>query len=178
MGIELLDRERVARLRAARLTYPEVGRTAGDLPQGYRIIRRTAHLPAATDFATAAHDLLHWQVQRRAGLRVAASDEQVSPQAVAVVSIGIGPLAMPAPCRVVYVVDQPHRRGFAYGTLPGHPASGEEAFILERHNDGPTTFTIIAFSRPASTLAKLAGPLARRVQDVITNRYLRAFSAR
>jgi uncharacterized protein (UPF0548 family) len=177
VGVELLDRERVARLRADRLTYPEVGRTAGDLPQGYRIVHRTAQLPAATDFETAALDLLRWQVQQRAGLRVAASDRQVSPQAVVVVGIGIGPLVVPAPCRVVYVVDQPRRRGFAYGTLPGHPESGEEAFILERHDDGTATFTITAFSRPASTLAKLAGPLARRVQDVITNRYLHAFNA-
>ena len=28
-----------------------------------------------------------------------------------------------APCRVVYVIDEPDVRGFAYGTLPGHPES-------------------------------------------------------
>ena len=35
------------------------------------------------------------------------------------------------PARVVYVVDEPARRGFAYGTLHGHPESGEEAFLVE-----------------------------------------------
>jgi uncharacterized protein (UPF0548 family) len=74
----------------------------------------------------------------------------------------------------VYVIDEPRRRGFAYGTLPGHPECGEEAFLLERHDDGRVTFTIIAFSRPAHALAKLAGPLVRRIQDAITGRYLRA----
>jgi uncharacterized protein (UPF0548 family) len=61
--------------------------------------------------------------------------------------------------------------------LPGHPESGEEAFILQRHDDGTITFTITAFSRPAEMLATIAGPLGRRIQDAMTNRYLRAFSA-
>jgi uncharacterized protein (UPF0548 family) len=75
------------------------------------------------------------------------------------------------------VIDEPHRRGFAYGTLPGHPESEEEAFVLTRRDDGGTTFTITAFSRPVSIPAKLAGPLGRRVQDAVTHRYLRAFGA-
>jgi hypothetical protein len=56
---------------------------------------------------------------------------------------------MRAPCRVVYVIDEPRRRGFAYGTLPGHPESGEEAFVLEQRDDGTIASNIIAFSRPA-----------------------------
>lgn len=129
MTVEQLDPERVAMLRAARLTYAEVGRTAANLPDGYRNINRSARLPTATDFATATHDLLHWQVQRRAGLRVAASSDTVTPRTVVVlgigISIGIGRLAVRAPCRVVYVVDERRCQGFAYGTLPGHPESGE-----------------------------------------------------
>jgi uncharacterized protein (UPF0548 family) len=174
--VELLAPNRVALLRTEQLTYPEIGRTAGELPQDYRIINRTARLPAGTDFDRAAHNLLHWQVQQRAGLRVAASSERITPQAVVVLRIGIGPLAVQAPCRVVYVIDEPDRRGFAYGTLPGHPESGEEAFILERPNNGTVTFTVTAFSRPASTLAKLAAPLGRYIQNIITTRYLHAFN--
>ncbi|HEY7597377.1 MAG TPA: DUF1990 domain-containing protein [Actinophytocola sp.] len=175
MAIELLEPARAAALRTQRLTYPEVGATAGDLPRGYRVITRTAALPAGVDLDGAARELFRWQVQQRAGLRVAVSDERVVPDAVVVLSFGIGPLAVRAPCRVVYVVDEPQRRGFAYGTLPGHAESGEEAFVLERRADGSATFTITAFSRPATALAKLAGPLGRRVQDLATARYLRAF---
>ena len=90
---------------------------------------------------------------------------------------GVEPLAMRAPCRVVYVIDEPRRRGFAYGTLPGHPESGEEAFILDHRDDGTIAFNIIAFSRPASILAKLAGPIGRIVQDAMTRRYFRALGA-
>lgn len=176
VDVELLDSGRVASLRAARLTYAEVGGTAGDVPRGYRIISRSVRLPIAVDFAVAVRDLFEWRVQQRAGLRVAASDERVGPAAVVELRIGIGVLAVRAPCRVVYVVDEPHRHGFAYGTLPGHPETGEEAFILEQRDDGNATFTITAFSRPASVPAKLAGPLGRRVQDAVTDRYLRAFS--
>jgi uncharacterized protein (UPF0548 family) len=175
MAVELLDPARTAALRAARLTYPEVGATARTLPGEYRIIRRTARLPAA-GFEAATRDLFGWRVHERAGLRVAASDARVSPDAVVVLRIGIGPLAVRAPCRVVYVVDEPARRGFAYGTLPGHAERGEEAFVLERQDDGTTIFTITAFSRPATLLARCAGPLGRRVQDLVTERYLAALA--
>jgi uncharacterized protein (UPF0548 family) len=79
---------------------------------------------------------------------------------------------MTAPCRVVYVIDEPDRWGFAYGTLPGHHESGEEAFVLHRTDDGRSVLSITAFSRPATALAKLAGPFGRGAQSLITNRYL------
>jgi uncharacterized protein (UPF0548 family) len=69
---------------------------------------------------------------------------------------------------VTYVLDEPRHRGFAYGRLPGHPERGEEAFALELHDDGAVTFTITAFSRPASLPAKAGGPLSRAVQARIT----------
>ncbi len=92
--------------------------------------------------------------------------------------LGIGPAAIRIPCRVAYVVDEPGQRGFAYGTLPGHPESGEERFVLKQHRDGTITIEITAFSRPASRLASLGGPVARRVQQTMTTRYLRALDRR
>jgi uncharacterized protein (UPF0548 family) len=96
---------------------------------------------------------------------------------VLVLGLGVAAIRIGAPCRVVYVIDEPGRRGFAYGTLPGHPESGEEAFIVSRREDATVAFTITAFSRPASSLAKAAGPLGRAVQRHITNRYLRAITS-
>jgi uncharacterized protein (UPF0548 family) len=78
---------------------------------------------------------------------------------------------------VVYVVDQARRKGFAYGSLPGHPESGEELFVVELGEDGQVTFTITAFSRPASMLARGGGPISRLAQARITNRYLRSVQA-
>ncbi len=71
---------------------------------------------------------------------------------------GVGFLSLRIPCRVVEVIDEPRRKGFAYVTLVGHPESGEEQFLLERLDDGSITFTITVVSKPASTLAKLGAP--------------------
>lgn len=172
MTVRLLSPGRAAELRALPWTYPEVGRTKADLPAGYKTFRRTVLLPAGTSLDTAAGDLRTWRVQRSAGLRVTASETRI--ESGTVVELGVGPITL-APCRVVYVIDEPDRQGFAYGTLPGHPERGEEAFLLDRHDDATTTFTVVAFSRPASFLAKLAGPVGGLVQDVMTTRYLRAF---
>ncbi len=88
----------------------------------------------------------------------------------------MGRLGLCAPVRVVDVVDEPTRRGFAYGTLPGHPESGEESFVVELGETGDVTLTITAVSRPASRLARLAGQVGRRVQSRITDRYLSALA--
>lgn len=166
------------RLASAALTYPEAGATAGPLPAGYHhLTRRVVIGHGAGVLADAGAAVLSWQVQVRAGLAVAVSAPSVTPGAVVVVGLGVGPVRLPAPCRVVYTVDEPRRRGFAYGTLPGHPESGEEAFIVEQHDDDSVTFTITAFSRPATWLARLGGPLGRAVQDRVTARYLRALPA-
>ena len=110
---------------------------------------------------------------RGAGLRVPAATPRAAEGSSVVASFGVGPLRVPVPCRVVYVIDEPDRQGFAYGTLAGHPERGEELFLLTRE-DGVITFSIVAFSRPATLLTRLGGPVGHWVQDRITERYLRA----
>jgi uncharacterized protein (UPF0548 family) len=82
----------------------------------------------------------------------------------------------PIPARVVYVIDEPARRGFAYGTLPGHPERGEEAFVVERQPDGSVWLVIRAFSRPSNALMWIAYPVARLLQAFYTARYERALA--
>ncbi|MEJ1231303.1 MAG: DUF1990 domain-containing protein [Galbitalea sp.] len=77
---------------------------------------------------------------------------------------------------VVYVVDRPARKGFAYGTLPGHPESGEESWMLDRSEDGSVWLTIRAFSRPSSGGWWVAYPILRLVQAAFTRRYERALA--
>ena len=168
----MLDQVRVDALRRAPFTYPDVGRSAGDAPAGYHRFVRTRTLPATHEFGAAAADLLSWRVQQSAGLRVSASSAEVEPGVVVLMRAGMGPATLVIPCRVVYVVDEPERQGFAYGTLPGHPESGEEAFVLQRMSDGRVVFTVSAFSRPATRLARLAGPAGRGLQRLVTSRYL------
>ena len=80
------------------------------------------------------------------------------------------------PTRVVYVIDEPDRKGFAYGTLPGHPERGEEAFVVERRADDSVWLVIRAFSRPANAFFWAAYPALRMMQAIFTARYGRALT--
>jgi uncharacterized protein (UPF0548 family) len=66
--------------------------------------------------------------------------------------------------RIVYVIDEPRRFGFAYGTLPGHVERGEERFSVEWLEDDTVWYDLKAFSRPRYWGARLARPLARGLQ--------------
>lgn len=160
------------------VTYAPVGCTrTGVVPDGFDELRRSRRVGSGRDgFERAADALLSWQMHRRAGIAVMASHARVETGAVAELRLGVGRLGVRAPVRVVDVVDEPTRRGFAYGTLPGHPESGEEAFVVELGTTGDVTLTIAAVSRPASRLARMAGQVGRRVQSRITDRYLWALA--
>ncbi len=163
------------RLRDAPFTYPEVGAVTGELPSGYHHLDerfRIGEGPAA--FASASHELMRWGLQRRSGLAVASSADQVETGGVAVVRIRFGPLFASAPVRVVEVVDGPTRKGFVYGTLPGHPECGEELFEVELDEDGVVHLHVRAFSKPGSALAAVLGPVGRMLQRSVTRRYGRA----
>lgn len=67
-------------------------------------------------------------------------------------------------CRVVEVIDEPTRFGFAYGTLMGHVEQGEERFLVEHDTDGVVWYGILAHSRPRYWLTKLVYPLTRLTQ--------------
>jgi uncharacterized protein (UPF0548 family) len=171
--IELLDARRAQALRRAPITYPHTASESPSRPDGYRHLRRERLLPNTT-FDTASTLLARWQIHAGAGLHVAASSREVGLDEVVVLTLGVRHVGVHAPCRVVQVIDEPDRRGFVYCTLPGHPESGEESFLIERRDDGTTWFTIEASSRPSARLARLGGPVTRRIQLALTNRYLRA----
>ncbi len=157
------------------LTYAEVGATDGPLPPGYAHARDTAvlgHGRAVLDRATEV--LMTWGMHRAAGLRVAPTAPRAAVGVEVVLGWGAGPLRLAAPCRVVAVADAPDRRGFTYGTLPGHPACGEERFAVLLGADGTVTAEITAFSRPATWYARLGAPVSRQVQRAVTRRYLAA----
>ena len=88
----------------------------------------------------------------------------------------VGPFRVHAPVRVVYVIDEPTRKGFAYGTLDGHPFRGEESWIIEREPDGSVWMTIRAFSRPSRWYWWVAYPAVRVMQRLSTKRYERALA--
>jgi uncharacterized protein (UPF0548 family) len=122
-------------------------------------------------FEEAAAAVMRWGMLRGAGVRVEATTEVAAVGSE--VLVGLGPLR--APCRVVYVVDDPDRRGFAYGTLPGHPEIGEELFAVRYDPASEAVYAeVTAFSRHGTWWSRLAGPVTSLAQRVISRRYLRA----
>jgi uncharacterized protein (UPF0548 family) len=153
-------------------TYPEVGATASTLPSGYRHVRRERRIGSGRDrFDQAAAAVMRYGMLRGAGLRVSATTEVAQ---VGTDVLGrLGPFR--APCRVVYVVDEPDRRGFAYGSLPGHAVSGEEMFGVRYDPADDAVYSeVVAFSRPATWWSRLGSPVLMLAQRVVTGRYLNA----
>lgn len=83
---------------------------------------------------------------------------------------------MNEPVRIVYLVNEEHRRGYAYGTLPGHPLFGEESFVVEHRADDSVRITVRAFSRPSSRFWWAVYPALRLAQAYFTRRYLRVLA--
>jgi uncharacterized protein (UPF0548 family) len=159
-------------LAARPLTYTEVGATAGPLPAGYHHVQKSAAIGRGRRrFEEAAEKGMRWGMLRGAGLRVEATSEVAAVGSEVIVHLG----PVRAPCRVVYVVDEPDRRGFAYGTLPGHAESGEERFVV-RYDPATDEVSaeVEAFSRHATWWSKLGSPVTSVIQQVVTDRYLRA----
>lgn len=102
--------------------------------------------------------------------------ELVRPGDTGVLRLGWGALSFREPVRVVLVIDEPARRGFAYGTLPGHPLRGEESFVVEHRADDAVCLTIRSVSRPANAGWWLLTPLLRLVQAWFLLRYEHALT--
>jgi uncharacterized protein (UPF0548 family) len=169
--------ELVRQARGAAYSYPAVGATrSAALPAGYAVQRISAELgEGEAVFERAAIALDAWEVHRGAGLVVVPAAAPAAGETVAVV-LPVRGATVVCPCRIVYVTDEPDRSGFAYGTLPGHPERGEEAFHVQRSGDR-VRFEIVAFSRPAHPLARIGASVARRVQAGVTERYVAAMQA-
>ena len=154
------------------LTYAEVGATAGPLPAGYHHIEKSAVIGRGRRrFEEAAAKGMQWGMLRGAGLRVEATSDIAAVGSEVIVHLGL----VGAPCRVVYVVDEPDRRGFAYGTLPGHAECGEERFAVRFDPSTDEVFAeVVAFSRHATWWSRLGSPVTSVIQRIVTERYLRA----
>ena len=174
-------------LAARSPSYDAVGATCPDderwspRQDGYRAFERTVRLgtgQACWDATSSA--LLAWVVKTRSGFTV-----EPAPVAGAGVRVDerywlvaqVGPVSVREPVLVVAVVDRPDRRGFAYGTLDGHPVAGEEAFIVHRTPDDGVWLTLRSLTRPPRGRWRLAFPAALVAQRWYRQRYLRALRA-
>ena len=78
------------------------------------------------------------------------------------------------PVLVVYVIDEPKRIGFAYGTTSQGPETGEISFILEHRDDDTVWLTIRSILAPAGGVHLLTRPWQRKHRRDLTRRELRA----
>jgi uncharacterized protein (UPF0548 family) len=115
-----------------------------------------------------------WRAQRGIGLRVRATGPASEEGAIVVLTAGLPRFGYDIPCRVVWARTDGDEQGFGYGSLPGHPESGEEAFLVTLRPDGEVVFTTRVFSLLASPLARLGGPVSRAVQFAALDGYVRA----
>jgi uncharacterized protein (UPF0548 family) len=169
------------RFASGELNYEGIGSTEhGRPPADVQCLVSRAYLgEGLAAYRRAVQGLLTWQLQKRSGLRVRAESDTVVPGARVVSGFGIGPLRINAPCEVVWVRrpvsgDGPQSAGFGYGTLPGHPVRGEEAFEISLDGKGMVSIEITAFGVPSNWFYAAGDVLAKRARRLITSRYIRS----
>lgn len=125
----------------------------------------------------ARSEVLRWGLKTRSGFDVSPESPVAEGDRPVIMAHAFG-LSIREPVEVVEVVDTAHRVGFAYRTLPGHPVSGEEAFIVHREGD-TVTLTVRSLTRPSTTPRwRAAYPALLVAQRVARARYLRALRVR
>jgi uncharacterized protein (UPF0548 family) len=170
------------------LNYAQVGATRpgeqtwSEEPSGYRRYERTVRIGrGSAQWKIVTSDVLAWEVKARSGFTVkpmAGKNVRVQLGTDYVLSAAFGPFSLREPVRVVATVDEVDRCGFAYGTLEGHPVSGEEAFIVYQDADAVIWLTLRSLTRPARGRWRLAFPVILVAQRWYRWRYRRALLCR
>ena len=118
-------------------------------------------------------DVLRWRVKTASGFAVD-STGRVSQGDRVVVTARLLKVTIVEPVEVVAVVEEFDRVGFAYRTMPGHPVSGEEAFIVHRRGE-EVRLTVRSLTRAAPQQPwRVLYPLLRIAQRIARRRYLRS----
>ncbi|WP_156759753.1 DUF1990 family protein [Microbacterium karelineae] len=121
----------------------------------------------------ASRDVLCWRVKTRSGF-VVGDDDPVRAGARQTITFRILGVTIREPIKVVEVHASDARVGFSYRTRPGHPVSGEEAFIVSRDGDA-VVLTVRSLTAPSPRQPwRAAFPLLRIAQAIVRRRYLRA----
>ena len=158
-----------------------IARRGAMAPEGLVLRERSVALGSGDDvWERAAVALSGWEIKKRVGFRVD-PDGPVAPGQDVSLRFGIGRIRLLEPVRVIWVERSSALHGFAYGTRRGHPITGEEAFLVERHPDGSVHFTVRSVSRVSGGGWRLLSPLIRLAQPWFLRRYARAattFAAR
>lgn len=164
------DDEVRALLRAraeAPFTHAHAGLTKTPLsaaPAGFHLDRYGAPLGRGRAvFERAAAALARFENYPPSFTRVVRGEGALGPGLLFATVVSHMGFASVHPCRVLDVIADEDRFGFAFGTLPGHAESGEECFLVVIADD-EVRYEVQAFSRPQALLARLGAPITRRYQ--------------
>ena len=154
----------LAAQRALPLTYDTVGATERGAPPGFAWDHNRQELGrGAAGFARAKAALREWRMFP-AWTAIEPNDVPIARDLVVAVHVHALGIWWLNAARIVMLLDEPRRFGFAYGTLPGHAECGEERFVVEWLDDDTVWYDVRAFSRPRLVAARLAYPVARALQ--------------
>lgn len=164
--------EDLVRTRSAQPTYDHVGSTLGMAPTNgpHRHESSVKVGVGESALVDARAALRSWVPQRSLGAAVTPPDVVPDLDETVVLRLGVGPLRLTVPNRIVAVVDEQDRYGYAYGTLPGHPERGEELFLIELLDGGDVVLTIRVDAEPAHNLRWLR-PVILPLQRAAIGRY-------
>lgn len=132
------------------LTYETVGiaRPGSPTPRGLR--ERTQRIRLGEGDALwrrAVPVVSGWRIKTAIGFTIDPGDERVVLGRDYDTSYRSGLIRQFEPVRVVWIADEPDRRGFGYGTRLGHPVTGEECFLVEHDPDGTVWLIVRTVSR-------------------------------
>ena len=148
-------------------SYDAVGATREPSPpDGFIVDHNRQLLGKGEDtFERAKQAIRQWKMFKVPGLDLISDTTPIEPgRDVALSAHHLGFYSLSS-CRIVYVIDETNRFGFAYGTLTEHVEIGEERFTVEYHAEtGEVWYDIYAFSRPGHLFVKLGFPYARYLQ--------------
>jgi uncharacterized protein (UPF0548 family) len=181
-GLPALQLRPRVRKTVGTLTYTDIGVTCPADREwiaagaGQRRYERTVLIGhGEDDWEAAARAVMKWAVKRKSGFEVV-GDQPATEGCDYELVARVGPLKIREPVRVVATVTEANRVGFAYGTLTGHPVSGEEAFVV--HRDGSEVlFTLRSVTSAGAGGWRLLFPIVLLAQRIYRRRYLVALSA-
>jgi uncharacterized protein (UPF0548 family) len=149
-----------------RFTYSEVGATNGIPPSKFTIDHNRIQIGTGGEtYRRAIEALKQWRQFDLGWVSIVPENVPIEIGAtVAVKALAFGSWSLNA-ARIVYLINEEGRFGFAYGTLPDHVECGEERFTIEWNEEDDTVwYDILAFSKPRHPLVRLSFPLARMMQ--------------
>lgn len=156
----------LAKAAGSEFSYLDVGATATEPPAGFDVDHNRIVLgKGLADFERAKQAIREWKMFDLGWVNLVRSDTPIEiGRNVALIVRHFGFYSMSS-ARIVYVIDEPDRFGFAYGTLREHVETGEERFSVEFDPETEEVwYDILAFSQPKAFFAKLGYPISRYLQ--------------